>query len=272
MNSPSQKSAWPFVLPFFVFMIAGTFEPRFGNDQEPWTAPSEVNSRERLSETPDLQPVDSSANDEYFRQQRAKTVTRYCLTYAIKALVVCGLLIWFWRIYMEHFPLSISFWSMVVGFIGVVIWIGLCELQIETTLLNLLQRGQWAARSQFDPYAGIDDNTYRMGFLGLRFLGLVIMVPICEELFLRGFAMRYFESADWWNVSIARLGTRALLIAPAYGALTHPGEAIAAIAWFSLVTLLVCKTGKFWDAVVAHSVTNLLLGIYVCVFAQWHLW
>ena len=49
-------------------------------------------------------------------------------------------------------------------------------------------------------------------------------------------------------------------------------EALAAIAWFSLVTWLVNRTGKFWDAVVAHAVTNLLLGIYVCTYSQWQLW
>lgn len=272
MNATLQKSAWPFVLPFFVFMIAGMIEPRFEGDSDKLAAPVQTGVDEEPTAPRDDQSVESSANDEYFRMQRANTAIRYCAMYAIKVLATCGLLVWFWRIYIQHFPFSVSVGSIVVGAIGVFVWIGLCELQIEATIWNFFSGNSLSARSQFDPFSGIDDDLFRAGFLALRFFGLVIMVPVCEELFLRGFVMRYIESADWWNVSLARLGTRALLVAPVYGALTHPGEAIAAIAWFSLVTVLVCKTGKFWNAVVAHGVTNLLLGIYVCVFAQWHLW
>ena len=93
-----------------------------------------------------------------------------------------------------------------------------------------------------------------------------------EELFLRGFLMRYVQSPDYRAVSMSQLGFRAMLVAPLYGGLTHPTEAIAAVAWFSLVTWLVARTGKFWDAVIAHGTTNLLLGLYVCLFSQWQLW
>ena len=44
------------------------------------------------------------------------------------------------------------------------------------------------------------------------------------------------------------------------------------LLWFGLVSWLMNKTGSLWDCVVAHAVTNLLLGIYVLIFAQWHLW
>ncbi len=260
------------MLPFFVFMIAGMFEPRFGDDREALAVPPPSAGGEVTPGDSKNQPPGSRANDEYFRQQRADTASRYCLIYSIKAFATCGLLIMFWRNYVQHFPLSVSIWSPLFGLMGVVIWIGICELQIERTLLDLLQGGPWVARSQFNPFSAIEGDSQRLGFLALRFLGLAVMVPICEELFLRGFLMRYFQSTEWWNVSLASLGIRSLLIAPVYGAMTHPGEAIAAITWFSLVTLLVCKTGKFWDAVVAHGVTNLLLGLYVCTFAQWHLW
>jgi len=45
--------------------------------------------------------------------------------------------------------------------------------------------------------------------------------------------------------------------------LSHPGEVFAAVAWFSLVTWLMVRTRNIWDCVVAHAVTNLLLGVYV---------
>ncbi|GAG26790.1 unnamed protein product [marine sediment metagenome] len=153
-----------------------------------------------------------------------------------------------------------------------VAWIAACELGIEPAVLAWMSASETVARSQFNPFSEIPAEGLRATFLAIRFAGLVLVVPVCEELFLRGFVMRYVQSPQWWTVSLSQLGVRALIVAPVYGALTHPGEAVAAVVWFSLITWLVARTGRFWDAVVAHGITNLLLGLYVCVFGQWHLW
>jgi membrane protease YdiL (CAAX protease family) len=38
-----------------------------------------------------------------------------------------------------------------------------------------------------------------------------------------------------------------------------------------MVTWLMVKTRNIWDCVVAHAVTNLLLGVYVVATGQWQL-
>jgi membrane protease YdiL (CAAX protease family) len=53
--------------------------------------------------------------------------------------------------------------------------------------------------------------------------------------------------------------------------MTHPGELLAAAIWFSLVTWLMVRTKNIWDCVIAHAITNLLLGIYVVSFSRWQL-
>jgi uncharacterized protein len=45
--------------------------------------------------------------------------------------------------------------------------------------------------------------------------------------------------------------------------LMHPAELLAAAVWFTLVTWLMLRTKNIWDCVVAHAVTNFLLGVYV---------
>ena len=52
--------------------------------------------------------------------------------------------------------------------------------------------------------------------------------------------------------------------------LLHPGEMFAAAVWFSLVTWLMYKTKNIWDCVVAHAVTNLLLGVWVVTTGDWY--
>ena len=58
----------------------------------------------------------------------------------------------------------------------------------------------------------------------------------------------------------------------AYALMTHTSEPLAAVVWFSMVTWLYVRTKSIWDCVVAHAVTNLLLGIYVIWTGSWYLW
>ena len=47
---------------------------------------------------------------------------------------------------------------------------------------------------------------------------------------------------------------------------------LPAVVWFAMITCLMVKTRNLWDCVVAHAVTNLLLGIYVMKTGAWALW
>jgi hypothetical protein len=60
------------------------------------------------------------------------------------------------------------------------------------------------------------------------------------------------------------------LITIAAAALMHPAELLASLVWFSSVTVLYYRTGRLADAIVAHSATNLLLGVYVVASGAWH--
>ncbi|MGI9516426.1 MAG: CAAX prenyl protease-related protein [Pirellulaceae bacterium] len=261
MSEQPKYGFWPYVLPFLAFMVISMAEPGFPAEQDDVLADVVAGAAET---------ADSS--DEYVQRERRQRTQRFFLVYGFKVLVTTGFLVWFWKRYLGQFPWSFTWWSILVGVIGIFVWVGLAELGVEDFLLGLVGAGDTFSRSQFNPYGQLPEGWQLTGFLALRFFGLVIMVPICEELFLRGFLMRYAQSPEWWEVRLNQLTVRTMLVAPLYGLLTHPGEALAAIAWFSLVTWLVTRTGKFWDAVIAHAVTNLLLGLYVCRFEQWHLW
>ena len=109
-------------------------------------------------------------------------------------------------------------------------------------------------------------------FLAIRFFGLVAVVPVMEEFFLRGFLMRLAVDQDWWKVPFGDVNVAAVAVSIVLPMLTHPGEVLAAAAWFGMVTWLMVRTRNPWDCVLAHAVTNLLLGIYVVTRQQWELW
>ena len=128
------------------------------------------------------------------------------------------------------------------------------------------------SRVAFNPFTSLSTTGLVVGFLATRFLVLAVAVPLAEEIFLRGFLVRFVQRPDWWRADLGNLKWLALGVAPLYGIVTHPSEWIAAAIWFALVTWLMVRTRNLWECVLAHAVTNLLLGIYVVSFSQWQLW
>ena len=237
------KPTIAYVAPFIIFLVIVQFYPSFSGVQQ--LSPGTVSSG---------------------------TVT-YMVMLVAQILIASVLLFYFHKIYLKDFPLRVSPWSVVVGVIGIVVWVGLCHLEIEKSIMSMVGfDSSRVARPAFNPFEHLPTTAWRVSFLVPRFMVLALIVPLVEELFLRGWLVRYVHDADWEPVKLSALSWSALIAPTVYGVATHPGEAIAAIAWFSLVTLLMVKTKNVWDCVVAHAVTNFLLGVYVIWFAQWQLW
>jgi len=160
-----------------------------------------------------------------------------------------------------------SWWPPLVGVVLVVPWIVLAAFQREA--------GPWAAtpsRAAFAPFAAFGaDSAAAWAFLLVRGLGLVVVAPLVEELFLRGFLMRYVVDEDFWRVRFGTLTAGAAGACAAYAALSHPAEAVAAVVWFSTVSGIAAATRRPIDCVLAHAATNLALGGYVLASGAWWL-
>ncbi len=198
----------------------------------------------------------------------------YFTLVVVRVVLMAAAFMFFAKAILRQFPLVIDRWGWIVGVVGAVIWIGVCALDLERAFVSAVGLGaDWLPqREGVNPMQTYSAGGELIGFLGFRFTLLVLCVPIAEELFLRGFVMRAFESEDWVRLRLADIGRTGLIVGTFYGVLTHPSECIAAALWFSMVSVLMVRTGKFWNCVVAHAVTNLLLGLYVCLAGAWHLW
>ncbi len=180
---------------------------------------------------------------------------------------------------LAEFPCHVSPLAFLVGAAGIIVWLGFCELKLEQKYLVPLGAAMESfvatgERSGYNPFWSMRDQPDALvwGFIAVRLFGLVVVVAIAEELFLRGFLMRFVMQADWWEVPFGKVNVIAFLVVVLYAVLSHPAELFAAAVWFSLVTLLMMKTRNLWDCVTAHAVTNLLLGIYVVALRQWQYW
>lgn len=197
------------------------------------------------------------------------TYADYPLVYTLKIVATLAAVALVWRGYRE-FPWGVTPLAFVVGVVGVVVWVGACQLRLEEWAqenlfgplgLNVVATGQ---RSAFNPLEQLADRpAWAYGFLAIRFVGLALVVPLIEEFFLRGFLLRFITAADWRRVPFGQVSRGALLAATIVPMLMHPGEFVAAMLWFSLVSWLMVTTRNIWDCVAAHATTNLLLGVYV---------
>ncbi len=199
---------------------------------------------------------------------------RYLVLVAARVILIGAILFGFARLILKSFPWSVDRWGVIVGLVGGAVWIGACHLQAEAWIMSLLGGSDQtlASRDAVNPFLLFPDPLQRSVFLVLRFTLLVMAIPIAEELFLRGWLMRAVDSQDWQQLPLAQIGSAGLITGTLYGVLSHPSEALAAAIWFSMITVLVVKTGRFWNAVIAHAITNAILGIYICWTANWQWW
>jgi hypothetical protein len=223
----------------------------------------EKGHQRRMAEDAELSQVES-AWQRWFPPDRTWYPTLYFFTVIATSvalmLVFPGLL---------KAPLKFSWWSVVVGVVGIVVWIGLWKL--DRDFLRWFNRIE--SRAAFNPFDELKDNPDWMRiFIAIRVIGLVLVVPVVEEFFLRGWLMRYIDDPDWDEIPLGTAGKWAILGVFVYAGLSHPSEAIAALAWFGMVTWLYLKTGSIWNCVIAHAITNLLLAAYVLYTRSWVLW
>ena len=128
------------------------------------------------------------------------------------------------------------------------------------------------SRVAFDPFRQVSDSAVRTAFLVVRFFGLVVIVPIIEETFYRGFLLRYVtDPDDFRRVPVGVFSLGALAANVALFTLSHPEWLAAAIFALAMCGLL-ARTKNLFACIAAHAVTNLLLGLYVIHFHAWQYW
>ena len=183
--------------------------------------------------------------------------------YPIKALLVAGLLLLFWRRYDELTwkdltNLRVSLASILVGLLVFALWI-----QMDWPFASF---GESSGYNPYQTSAELVDP-----LIAMRLFGAVLVVPVMEELFWRSFLLRYIINPDFRAV---RLGTYTLgsfaISALLFGLEHH--LVLAGIMAGIAYNLLLYKTRSIPQCVLAHAVTNLALGVYVLQTGNWQFW
>lgn len=172
--------------------------------------------------------------------------------------LICGaLVLHWWRVPRWQPPTHLVF-TFFIGVAALVLWVSPLAYLVEKF------HPSSARVPGFDPaFFGADGWPYYLN-AGLRFIRLVIVVPFVEELFWRGFLLRWIIDPDFTKVPIGTYQHKAFAVVTLGFMLEHaPADWPAALLTGALFNLVAIWTRSLASCVLVHAITNLLLGIYI---------
>lgn len=195
--------------------------------------------------------------------------------------VLTGLLLLFFSRHYRLAPWRNLGLAGLLGAVGIAVWIAPAWFYHHATAAGLTLPSwlSWLGvvdRSQgFDPGVIQPWPVWQAAAVGMRFVRMVLVVPLVEEIFWRGFLMRYVQAGDagWQQVPFGRHSWKAFWIVTLLVTVAHSeADWCGAFGWGSLMYLLAVKSRSLGACVFMHAVGNLLLGLYVMQTRQWGFW
>ena len=108
--------------------------------------------------------------------------------------------------------------------------------------------------------------------LAMRVIRSVVIVPIAEELFWRGWMMRWLIDPDFQRVPLgAYTATSFWTVAVLFSAEHGPYWDVGLVAGV-IFNVWMMRTKSLGDLILAHAVTNACLGAYVIAAGKWEYW
>jgi CAAX prenyl protease-like protein len=203
-----------------------------------------------------------------------KWASAYSWSYVLKTFLTPVVIALFWkrytRIAWSHLGLGV-----IIGILGIVQWVGM-----EKLLLHFFPNYWRPGIEVFDPMArdGAGNLVHfstaatMWSFIILRWAGATLVVPVMEELFWRDFLWRTIQSPNDFKLpAIGEWDPKAIFIVSAAFASVHI-QWMTAFVWGLMIAWLLVRTRSIGACIVAHGVTNLLLGAYVQYTHDWYFW
>lgn len=176
--------------------------------------------------------------------------------------VVGAWMIWLVRPLIAEMKWRFSWEGLIAGVAVFVLWVGIDGWYPQFG----------AGGPAWNPVAHFGAGTFAAGFFILvRIAGSALVVPPLEEVFFRSLLYRYLVNPDFRSVPLGQFGWMPFLITSALFAVEHSQWLAGLLCGFAFQAL-VCWRKRLGDAITAHAVTNLLLGLWVVWKDAWNFW
>jgi CAAX prenyl protease-like protein len=182
--------------------------------------------------------------------------------YAIKITTVLILL---WLMKKTYSELK---WVAGTGFRT---WIAAiaCGVGVFIAWINLTS--DWMVTGESVGFDARNEGEINWLLVTVRLMGATFVVPVMEELFWRSFLMRWIVHPNFLAVNPAQIGVKALCMSAILFAVAH-NLWLAGLFAGVVYSLLYMRSGVLWVPILAHAVTNGLLGIWIVMTDNWGFW
>jgi CAAX prenyl protease-like protein len=181
--------------------------------------------------------------------------------YAVKISAVMLMLVIFRRHYTElrdaRLGLGAAIVALVTGLVVLVLWVSL--------------DAGWMIVGSPAGFNPTDNGRIDWLMVAVRMVGAALVVPVMEELFWRSFLMRWIVSADFEKVDPAKTGLKAFVVTVVLFAIEH-NQWLAGVVAGAAFSVLYVRHRTLWSPILAHAVTNGLLGIWIVYTGNWTYW
>ncbi len=188
------------------------------------------------------------------------------LLYPVRFAIVLAVILLFSRPYLNFRP-SAPLSSIGIGVVVFAIWIAPDHL--------FHYRHFWLFENSITGAAASTINgnlKFTPWFIAIRIAGSTLLVPIVEELFWRGWLMRWLIDVHFEKVPLGQYAPSAFwLVAILFASEHGPYWEVGLIAGVIYNWWLV-RTRNLADCILAHAVTNLVLGLWVLAAGEWQYW
>ena len=180
--------------------------------------------------------------------------------YPMQTAISAGALLWFWRSYdFGNSSLGKLLIGIAAGLVICGLWVAPQEIFHQPHRID-----------GFDP--GVVPG-FTPWMLATRFTRLVLVVPLVEEIFWRGFLLRYLVREDFTALPFGSFNRVSFWGVVASFTLVHAQtDWPAAFVTGILLNLIAVRTRSLTACVAAHATANLALGFYICATRQWGFW
>ncbi|MCM2566553.1 CAAX prenyl protease-related protein [Janthinobacterium kumbetense] len=181
--------------------------------------------------------------------------------YVVKIGVVLGLLLYWRRSYTElrWTPLGARaiLGALAGGVVVFLLWINL--------------DASWMSIGKPDGFDPRTDGRIEWSLVVLRIAGAVLVVPVMEELFWRSFLLRWIDKPDFLRADPRLASVKAFAISVLLFGFEH-NLWLAGMVAGAVYSLLYMRSQSLWSPILAHGVTNGVLGLWIISGGHWIYW
>ncbi len=176
--------------------------------------------------------------------------------------------IWFFSRHLVSFRMKSPLASIALGVAVFLLWIAPDTL-IPGYRTHWLFQNSFLPKLEVSMPEGLLQNPFQ---LILRMSRAALLVPILEELFWRGWLMRWLINDDFEKVPLGTNATRAFWITAVMFASEHGPYWEVGLLTGAIYNWWMIRTKCLADLYVTHGVTNLCLSLYVIATGKWEYW